>query len=188
MLHIARHGRTTANARGLLLGRLDPDLDDLGRSQATALARSLPDVSRVISSPLARTRQTAAAFGLAVTVDERWIELDYGEWDGLPTGEVVAEQWARWRADVDFRPPGGESLSELGLRVRAACADLLEVAADEDVVVVTHVSPIKAALAWALGVGDEIAWRAFVAPASVTTVACTPSGPSLRAFNDTAHL
>ncbi|GIT00712.1 MAG: hypothetical protein CM1200mP26_24240 [Acidimicrobiales bacterium] len=54
--------------------------------------------------------------------------------------------------------------------------------------VVTHVSPIKAALAWALGVGDEVAWRTFVAPASVMTVGAGPAGPSLRGFNDTAHL
>ena len=54
--------------------------------------------------------------------------------------------------------------------------------------VVTHVSPIKAALAWALGVGDEVAWRTFVAPASVMTVGAGPTGPSLRGFNDTAHL
>ena len=55
-------------------------------------------------------------------------------------------------------------------------------------VVVTHVSPIKAAVAWAMGVGDEVSWRMFVAPASVTRIAVGDRGPSLHGFNDVAHL
>jgi hypothetical protein len=56
------------------------------------------------------------------------------------------------------------------------------------VIVVTHVSPVKAALAWALGVGDEISFRSFVAPASITTVATTGGRASLHGFNSCAHL
>ncbi len=189
MLIVVRHGRTEANARGLLLGsRLDPALDDLGRRQAGALAAALPDVDRVISSPLLRTRQTAEALGVPVEVDERWAEVDYGELDGTALADVPADLWARWRSDVGFAPPGGESLAALGTRVRAAAADLMAEAAERDVVVVTHVSPLKATLAWALGVGDEVAWRAFVAPASITRVACRGATPSLHAFNVTTHL
>ena len=57
-----------------------------------------------------------------------------------------------------------------------------------DVVVVSHVSPIKAGVAWALGTGDEIAWRMFVALASVTRIAVSDRGPLLRSFNEVAHL
>ncbi len=183
MLHVVRHGRTAANAQGRLLGRLDPSLDDVGRDQAESVAAALGDVDRVVASPLARTRETAAAFGRPVTLDARWIELDYGEWDGQPLDQLDAAAWAAWRRDLSFRPPGGETLQELGRRVRAACDDLAAEAAEATVVVVTHVSPVKAALAWALGAGDDVAWRAFVTPASVTTIACTPHGPSLRTFN-----
>ena len=95
---------------------------------------------------------------------------------------------AAWRSDLAWAPEGGESIGELGLRVRAACDALLDEATERDVVVVTHVSPIKAAVAWALGVGDEVAWRLFVAPASVTRIRCGPAGPSLVSFNETAHL
>jgi broad specificity phosphatase PhoE len=189
VLIVVRHGRTEANARGLLLGsRLDPGLDDLGRRQAAAVAAVLPGVARVVSSPLRRTRETAAALGRPVEVDDRWAELDYGDLDGTPLAEVAPELWARWRADVTFAPAGGESLHALGLRVRAAAVDLVAEAAERDVVVVTHVSPVKAALAWALGVGDEVAWRAFVAPASITRVQVRGAAPSLHAFNLTAHL
>lgn len=189
MLTIVRHGRTEANASGLLLGRrLDPGLDALGRRQAAALAAALPEIDRVVCSPLTRTRETADALAASVEVDERWAEVDYGELDGTPLADVPADLWARWRADTSFAPPGGESLHELGLRVRAAAADLADDAAQRHVVVVTHVSPVKAALAWALGVGDEVAWRAFVAPASITRIAVRGGAPSLHAFNVVTHL
>jgi broad specificity phosphatase PhoE len=188
VLIIVRHGRTEANAAGLLQGRrLNPGLDDLGRRQAAALAAALPTVERVVASPLVRTQETAAAFGLPVELDERWIELDYGTLDGTPLAEVPPSLWAAWQADVDFCPDGGESLAQLGTRVRSAADDLVEDAARRDVVVVTHVSPVKATLGWALGVGDEVSWRAFVAPASITRVSTSPR-LSLHAFNITAHL
>ncbi len=192
MLHVVRHGRTEANASGLLLGRLDPDLDEVGERQAAAVAAAVGPVDRVVSSPLLRTRRTAEAFAVsgagAVEVDERWIEMDYGEFDGRPVADVEPATWAAWRADLDWAPPGGESHRSLGRRVRAALDDLFEASRTAEVVVVTHVSPIKAALAWTLGVGDEVAWRTFVAPASVMTIGAGPAGPSLRGFNDTSHL
>jgi broad specificity phosphatase PhoE len=189
VLIVVRHGRTEANASGLLLGRrLDPALDEVGERQANALAAVLPASARVISSPLLRTRQTAAALGRPVEVDERWIELDYGDLDGTPLRDVPADVWAAWRSDPTLAPGGGESLADLGERVRSACDDLVEEAAARDVIVVTHVSPVKAALAWALGVGDEVAWRAYVAPASITEIATGRSQPSLHAFNGCAHL
>jgi broad specificity phosphatase PhoE len=188
VLIVVRHGRTAANASGLLLGRLDPDLDDLGHRQAERLAVAVAAPHRVVSSPLRRTRATAAAFGRPVDVDERWIELDYGDLDGTPLRDVPADVWATWRADPGWAPGGGESLRDLGARVREACADLVDEAAEHDVVVVTHVSPVKAALAWALGVGDEISWRAYVAPASITRIATGGATPSLRGFNSCSHL
>ena len=96
--------------------------------------------------------------------------------------------WARWQADPSWAPPGGESLVDLGDRVRDACAALADEAAERDVIVVTHVSPVKASLAWALGVGDEIAFRAYVAPASITTIATGGARPSLHSFNGCSHL
>jgi broad specificity phosphatase PhoE len=188
MLFVVRHGQTAANAAGQLLGRADVPLTDLGRSQANALAVAVGPVARVISSPLQRARNTAAAFGLPVEVDERWTELDYGVYDELPLGEVPAEMWQQWRGDSEFAPPEGESLATLGRRVRAACDDLVPACVEDDVVVVTHVSPIKAAVAWSLDVGDAVAWRMFVAIASITRVAISDRGPILRSFNEVAHL
>jgi broad specificity phosphatase PhoE len=188
MLFVVRHGRTSVNARGLLLGRADPPLDELGLEQAAAVARAIGEVTRVIASPLRRAQETAEAFGAPIETDERWIELDYGEWDGRPLLDVPVETWAAWRTDLSLRPPGGETLLELGERVRAACDDLAANASEESVVVVSHVSPIKAAVAWSLGGGDELAWRLFVAPGSITKIDVRDGRSVLVSFDETAHL
>ena len=189
-----RHGRTAANASGLLLGRAAPPLDELGRAQAAAVAETIRSgrfgpVLGVISSPLQRARLTAEAIGAPVQIDERLIELDYGELDGTPVADVAPEVWAEWRADPRFRPPGGESLEELGRRVHEACSDWsAQLERPGVIVLVSHVSPIKAALAWALSVGDEVAWRSHLDPASITRVLVRAGGPALGLFNETAHL
>jgi broad specificity phosphatase PhoE len=137
----------------------------------------------VVSSPLLRARQTAALFGGEVRVDERWIELDYGPYDDSPADELPSSLWKQWRTDPTFTPPGIETHAELARRVRAACEDLSPLARSSVVVVVTHVSPIKAALAWALDVTEHIVWRMFVEDASVTRIDVAPQGPVVRWFN-----
>jgi probable phosphoglycerate mutase len=192
MLILVRHGESTANAAGLLVGRLDAPLTERGRAQAGTLRSVLGDVTRVVSSPLARARATAECLGtgLEVEVDERWIEVDYGEYDGQKLGDIPSDVWQRWRSDLTFTPPGGESLASAGLRVRAACEELFAdpdgpARGSETVVVVSHVSPIKAATCWSLGVGDEGAWRLYLANASVTHIRWGPGGPLLAGFNHT---
>jgi broad specificity phosphatase PhoE len=187
---LVRHGQTEANAAGLLLGRADPPLTDLGRRQAAASAAALAGVTRVVTSPLCRARQTAEAFGsrVGVEVDERWTELDYGDFEGRPVNDVPKSTWQRWRGDASFSPPGGESLAAVGRRVRDACEQLTGGDGNDDVAVISHVSPIKAAIAWALGVDDTVAWRMFLDVASISRVAIGVNGPSLRSYNETHHL
>ena len=188
MLIIARHGRTVANAAGELLGRRDPGLDATGEVQAAAIGRALANADRVVASPLRRCQETAAAIGLPVETDERFIELDYGVLEGTRVADVPAATWAAWRADTAWRPDDGESLDDLAARVWAALADLLEEAATRDVVVVSHVSPIKAAVAWAIGAGIETQWRCFVDQASISRIAVRGAAPSLHSFNEVHHL
>ncbi|MFT7648237.1 MAG: broad specificity phosphatase PhoE [Candidatus Poriferisodalaceae bacterium] len=187
-LYIVRHGRTEANASGLLLGRADPELDEEGRKQAQQISTALPEGAIVVSSPLQRTRQTAEAVDPEHLTDDRLLEMDYGVFDLTPVKDVPADVWAQWRSDPDFAPPDGESHAQLATRVSAALDEWSAKAIDRDVVVVTHVSPIKASLAWALGVGIEVSWRSFVAQASISTIGMSDRGPSLHAFNATHHL
>ena len=191
VLILVRHGRTPANAAGLLQGRLDQDLDDQGRLQATAVAAYVQrwcDVDTVVSSPLKRAQQTAGAFGLAVETDDRWLELSYGEYEGTPHTDVPSEVWQRWRDDPHFTPTGGESLATLDQRVRSACEGLAERAAGENVVVVSHVSPMKSAVAWALGVGVDISFNCHLDQAAVCRIAFRGDRPILQTFNETAEL
>jgi broad specificity phosphatase PhoE len=192
VLVLVRHGEAAGNAAGLLLGRTDSALTDRGRAQAAALAGALGTVGRLVTSPLGRAVDTAAALGLGrrAEIDTRWVEVDYGELEGCALAAVPADTWAAWRADPGFRPPGGESLADVGLRVRAACDELFARAgegarAESDVVVVSHVSPIKAAVAWALGSGDAVVWRLYLATASITRIAWGADGPVLRGYNET---
>jgi probable phosphoglycerate mutase len=188
VLVLVRHGRTAANAQGLLQGRLDYPLDEVGHVQAIEVAKALGRPDRVISSPLRRARQTAEAIGLDVDVDERWTELDYGELDGQPVAVVGLDAWRQWRADPGFAPPGGESLVDMAARVAGACEELRDEASELDIVVVSHVSPIKAAMAWTLGVGPELAWRSHLDQASITRISFGARGTLLRSFNETGHL
>lgn len=188
MLILVRHGRTPANAQRLLQGRLDTELDTLGRHQAAALASAIGPVDHLVTSPLNRARQTAEAFGVEPVVDERWIEIDYGALDGTPIADVADDVWLRWRSDADFVPAGGESHRELFERVLPACEELLERSRSQRVVVVSHVSPIKAAIGWALGLPRSVAWRCFLEQASISRIAADAHGPVLRSFNETWHL
>ena len=192
MIALVRHGQTAVNAGGRLQGRLDEPLSDLGRAQAAALAHLLErePVTRVVSSPLVRARDTAEAIaaphGLTVEVDERLVELDYGAWDGVALADVPASDWEAWRADPRFTPPGGESLVDVSARVASFCADVL---GDDLVVAVSHVSPIKAAVCCALGIDERATWRMQLGLASVTRVGARPDGSAyLLSYNETAHL
>lgn len=191
MLILLRHGQTAANAASLLQGRIDLPLDEVGREQARRsgefIRNTYGDVV-VMSSPLMRARETAAAIADDVRIDERFIELDYGDWDGVALSDVDQSQWRQWRDDPSFRPPNGETLLELDARVQPALDEVSELARDKTIVVVSHVSPIKSAVAWAMGVGPDTSWRMHLERASMCRIAIGPRGPSLHSFNDTSHL
>jgi broad specificity phosphatase PhoE len=185
VLVLVRHGRTEANAGRRLQGRLDLPLDDVGLQQVADLANWLGKPDRVISSPLLRAQQTAEAFGLPYEVDERWAELDYGALEGVLISEVGEDVWAKWRVDPTYRAGGGESMEEMRDRVISAAKEVLADANRHIVVVTSHVSPIKAAVTWALDVEVTAMWRCHLDQASVTRIGESPKGPVLLAFNET---
>jgi broad specificity phosphatase PhoE len=195
MLILVRHGESSANAQGLLVGRSDVELTEKGRAQAVSVRQLLDaPVDSLRTSPLRRARDTAAALdlGIPAEVDGRWIEVDYGEYDCQPLRDVPADVWLEWRNNPDFRPAGGETLGEVDARVSAACDQLF---ADDgagarapggDVVIVSHVTPIKAAVAWALGAGAALSWRLHLQTASVTRIGWGNGVPVLHGFNEVA--
>ncbi|MEI6701800.1 MAG: histidine phosphatase family protein, partial [Actinomycetota bacterium] len=177
MLHLVRHGESTANAAGILAGRIEVELTPRGREQAQAAGALLGSVVELRSSSLGRAQATARLLlpGEEFHVDDRFIELDYGQYDGWVMTDIPREFWKSWRTDPTFRPDGGESMADLRVRVSEALQELFAEEGsgarrqDGDVVIVSHVSPIKAAVAWTLGVHDDVAWRMQLSNASVTT-------------------
>ena len=192
---IVRHGRTEFNATGRLQGRTDNPLDEVGLAQADAVATYLaPELlsdTLIVCSPLLRARQTATAIakgvGASLEIDERWIELDYGAYEGLRQSEVPANVWREWRSDSDFADPQGESLNQVQERVAQACDDLAQRLDGRTAVVVSHVSPIKSAVAWALGVDVSVGWKTQLVTASITRLAISANGAALTSFNEVAR-
>lgn len=191
-LIVVRHGQTEANRNGLLQGRADLPLNSNGIEQAQAVATYLAasGAQRVVSSPLQRAVSTAAAIGdllgLRVEIDERLIELDYGDWDQRPLVDVEPKQWAQWRADVNFTPPNGESLVAVSERARAFGDEVLRSYRDDVTIAVSHVSPIKALVAWALGVPDVTTWRMQLDVCAVSRIGWRNGVPALLTFNERA--
>ena len=192
MLILVRHGESTLNAAGALAGRLDTPLTVLGEAQASAAGGLLGAVTELRSSSLLRARQTAELVSdtRPLVIDDRFIEIDYGELDGTPLGDVPPGLWDRWTTDAAFAPPGGESLVSLGERVGGALEELFAAPGagardgEGDVVVVSHVSPIKAAVVWALRADPLLAWRTRLSNGSVTRIDMGPRGPQLLSFNE----
>ncbi len=196
---LVRHGRTTANAKGVLAGRAAGiRLDELGRGQAARTAERLAPVPlvAVVSSPLERCRQTARMIvdrqeGSPATPIERGLtECDYGEWQGRTLGELSKE--TLWSV-VQSQPsaavfPGGESLAAMQARAVAAIrrhdtAFESEHGPGAVWVAVTHGDIIKAILADALGMHLDLFQRITVAPASVSIVRYGASRPDVVATN-----
>lgn len=178
MIIFVRHGQSTANVDGLLVGHLDVPLTDEGRRQARMLEPHLRTARRIISSPLRRALETAklAAPHLEVEIDPTFIELNYGTLEGTPMSEVSDEQWQHFFEHHDFALGGAESLADVDRRVAvfmegelANPASLLH-EPDEHLVIVSHVSPIKSAFIWALGAPGPAAWRSRIDNCSLTMV------------------
>ena len=176
-LVLIRHGRSTANADGVLAGRAPGVfLDDTGRAQAEALRDVFAGVkvSAVYTSPIQRCVETAtlAGFPDAILL-EGMSECDYGEWTGRKLADLAQQQvWADIQAkptEVSF--PGGESMTSMFDRVGVA---IEEVAArhgkDEVVVVFSHGDPIKAVIAHAFGMDRDDFQRVHVSPAGVSVI------------------
>ena len=199
---LVRHGRTTANATGLLAGRTPGvRLDQIGQDQAALMGKRLAVVPLVgvVTSPLERCRQTSRFIldhqsgSLVTPVEEGITECDYGDWQGKALGDLAKEQlWSTVQAQpsaVTF--PGGESMATMQARSVAAirrhdAAFEAEHGPGAVWVAVSHGDIIKSVLADALGMHLDLFQRLEVGPASVSIVRYGSSRPSVQAINTDA--
>ncbi|MBF6068098.1 bifunctional RNase H/acid phosphatase [Nocardia farcinica] len=198
-LLLLRHGQTELSVQRRYSGRGNPPLTELGREQAARAAKMLAakgGIAAVITSPLGRARQTAeaaaAALGVDVQTDDGLIETDFGEWEGLTFREAAErdpELHAAWLGDPSVPAPGGESFDQVRARVEAARRDLVALYPGRNLVVVSHVTPIKTLLQLALGVGPSLLYRLHLDLASLSIAEFYPDGgSSVRLVNDTSYL
>lgn len=198
MVVLVRHGRTTANASGLLAGWTpDVHLDDVGTAQADAVGLRLSPLrlSAVVASPLERTRETAAAIAAhqggspAIEIDERIGECRYGDWTGRSLKDLAKEPL--WKT-VQARPsavtfPGGESMLHMQQRAVGAIHEWNERFGPQGLyAVVSHADVIKAILCDALGMHLDTFQRIVVDPSSVSVVRYARDGASVIRMNDMA--
>ncbi len=182
-LVLLRHGQTAWNKEGRAQGHADVGLDAEGRRQAEAVAPVLADLDpvRLVSSDLARARETAAflekATGLSAEEDPRLREYDVGQRQGLTRAEFAdrlgPEAARAWDVHSHVDAAGAETLEEVAARIVPATRTVLTgLAAGETAVVVTHGASLRVAVAgllgWPLGAAETLeamhncAWAAVV--------------------------
>ncbi len=199
---LVRHGRTTANATGVLAGRATGvSLDQIGRDQASLTGDRLAAVPlvAVVSSPLERCQQTAQHIldrqtgTPSAPVDPNLTECDYGQWQGRTLTDLATEDlWPLVQSQpsaVVF--PHGESMAAMQARAVAAirrhdAAFEAEHGPDAVWVAVSHGDVIKSILADAFGMHLDLFQRINVGPASVSIVRYGASRPSVHATNTDA--
>ncbi len=194
---LLRNGRTTANTGGVLAGWTPGvQLDETGQAQVQAVAQRLAPVplAAVVTSPLERCRQTAAAVtagrDLAVRDDDRLGEARYGDWTGRSLKELAKDPL--WKvvqqhpSAAVFPGPEGEGLAHTQARAVAAVRSWNAALGPDAVwLACSHGDVIKAVLADALGLHLDQFQRIVVDPASVSVISYTDTRPFVLRTNDT---
>ena len=196
---LLRHGRSTSNTAHVLAGRSEGvDLDEKGRQQAADLVDRVSElpIRAVVCSPMLRCRRTieplSDALGVEPIVDERFAEVDYGEWTGRKIGDLVKEPlWGVVQAHPSAAAfPGGEGLAEVQTRAVAAVRDhdarLAEQHGGDALwLACTHGDVIKAVVADALALHLDGFQRVSADPASMSVIRYTRLRPFVLHVNHT---
>lgn len=191
---LVRHGQTSTTG-SVLPGRTPGlHLADAGIAQADAAAERialLPRVDAVYASPLERTQETAKPIArarkLRVRTAPGLLECDFGSWTGKKLATLRKRpEWSQVQSrPSSFRFPGGESFTEMQLRIWNELARLVAAHPGGTVVAVSHADPIKAAVAMATGVHLDLFQRIVISPCSVTPLLLGAGGPVVLAVNST---
>ena len=195
---LLRHGQTVLSIEKRFSGVGDQELTEVGRAQAAAAAVRLASsgAAAVVSSPVRRARETAAlvgeALGVEVAYDDGFRETDFGDWEGHSFAEVRAkwpQELTEWLASTAVAPPFGESFDATATRVRQARDRVLASYGGQTVVIVSHVTPIKTLLRFALDAPPATLYRIHLDLACLNEVQWFADGPAVvRSMNDTGHL
>lgn len=198
-LILVRHGQTDANISGLLVGRQDVLLTDLGHRQAQTVAEVVaalkPDA--LVSSPLQRARQTAAPIalstGLFPSIVDEVAEFSFGELEGFGEHEAISahphlQPLIQGAGQPDDFWPGGESANSFVARIMSGFAAIMTDHHHRRVVVVTHGGVIGTFAAILVDSGDVSFVPYLVRNCSISSFTVTGAGTSCNGWNDDSHL
>jgi len=173
-----RHGQAKNNTDRILAGRTEGiPLTETGIKQAEHTAELLQhmNISKVYSSPIQRAKHTAEIVGkhnsLDVTIDERLIELDMGKFTGMPYDEIFNSHgnvfMKFYNGELEIAHNGVETFSDVKKRVLGIVDHVIENHPDENVVLVTHMDPIKAMLSTIVDLSATNLFELIIANASL---------------------
>jgi broad specificity phosphatase PhoE len=197
-IFLIRHGTTEWNREEIFRGRADCALNDTGRAEARAVADYLQgvEIEKIYSSPLSRADETAKAIaakrGLQVIPDPAFIDLDFGEWQGLPLKEVrekYRDLYRAWRErpqDVTF--PGGENLTQVRARAWEGLLRVVEQNPEKTALIVSHRVITKVLICAALGLDNSRFWQIKQDTTAINCLEYARGQFVASLINDTCHL
>jgi len=173
-----RHGQAKNNIERILTGRTPGvPLTETGIDQAEKAAKFLEhmNISAIYSSPIERARHTAEIVGkhnsLDVTIDDRLIELDMGKFTGVSYDEIFASHgnvfMKFYNGELEIAHNGVETFSEVKRRILGIVDHVIENHPDQNVVLVTHMDPIKAMLSTVVDLTPTNLFELIIANASL---------------------
>ncbi len=196
---LVRHGQTEWNRIERFRGQADVPLNQTGLAQAEATGQRIADEwqpAAIYAGPLSRTMRTAEAVGacchLPVSVEQRLVDINYGEWQGL-TPDVVRERWPEelsvwYNVPHLARIPNGETLENLRIRAMSAVNDLVARHLDQTIVLVSHTVVNRIILLGVLGLGNDRFWRLRQDTCAINVFEVENGVFTLVTMNDTGHL
>lgn len=197
-VYLIRHGRTAWNKEVRFRGQVDLPLDEVGEAQARAIALKLKTrpIKAVYSSPLERAIKTAEplaeALGLKVTVEEGFMDINYGQWQGLSPSQVAElypDLYRTWLESPHLvQIPGGESLDDVRARAEKALTKVLKQHPGEEIAIVGHQVVNKVLLCAVLGLGNEWFQRIEQDNGCINLFGYDGKGFTIFFLNDTCHL
>ena len=204
-LLLVRHGQTEWNSNGRFMGQMDIPLDGTGLRQVQAVAHRLrvEQPAIIYTSDLQRALHTAKYIQTAIAdyrqapppplaSDARLREMYFGNWEGLTYSEIQSSQPLQlkaWEADLlNFRPPGGENLRQMGERVSEFLDEIMLAHPGETVMLVAHGGTFEALAMVHLGFKTDKVWQLRMSNTGISEFSCYPAGATLDRWNDTGHL
>ena len=173
-----RHGQAKNNTERVLSGRTPGvPLTDKGITQAQQTAELLEhmNISAIYSSPIQRAKHTAEIVGehnsIDVQIDDRLIELDMGKFTGVPYDEIFANHGnvflKFYNGELEIAHNGVETFADVKKRVTSIVDEIIEKHPDQNVVLVTHMDPIKAMLSNVVDLSPTNLFELIIATASL---------------------